>query len=75
MPRKPVARPMSGRTYNSTCAFSRTRAQLKSINQLNRETGFERVEDPSRVEGSALPAGGPKEDYTHEAAFRCHPQL
>jgi len=61
LPRKLVARPMSGRTTNSTLrAAPHARATSKEPINQDREKGVERVEDPSRVQGRALPAGGPR---------------
>ena len=42
---------MSGRTLNSTIARSHTRTPLKEPTNSIARMGFERVEDPSRVQG------------------------
>ena len=54
LPRKPVARPMSGRTPPHHAELHARATPQEPINQ-DREMGFERVEDPSQVQGSALP--------------------
>ena len=51
---------MSGRTHNVTCAVSCTRAQRQGNNTTKiAKRGSQGRIAPERVQGSALPAGGP----------------
>ena len=53
-----AVRPMSGRTRNSDLRALLHAHSPMEQRQLQRIKGVERVEDPSWVQGNALPAGG-----------------
>ena len=62
---------MRARKANSTTLTPHAHASTKDKTNPDREMGFERVEDPSQVQDSVLPAGGPR-DLNHRNEVNHH---